>query len=164
MKKIISLVLLTTMISGCTPPPPGAGQQTGGIAKQDIGTILGGVGGGVIGSTMGKGNGRIATTVAGALLGGFLGNSVGKSLDQADAAYANQTAQRALETAPVGQPLPWQNPQSGNSGEITPQAYYRTQDGGYCREYSQKIMVGGKTQSGYGKACRQPDGSWKIVE
>jgi surface antigen len=162
--RYISLALVTTMLAGCNPPPPGAGQDTGGISKQDIGTVLGGIGGGVIGSTMGRGNGRVATTIAGALLGGFAGSAIGKSLDNADAAYANQAAQKAFETSPPGQPLPWNNPQSGNSGTITPAAPYQMADGTYCREYTQKIVVGGQSQQAYGKACRQPDGSWKIVQ
>jgi surface antigen len=163
-QKLIAIGLITALVAGCNPPPPGAGQQTGGISKQDIGTVLGGVGGAVLGSTIGGGRGRLVATGAGALLGGFAGSSIGKSLDQADAAYANQTAQRALETAPPGQSLPWRNPDSGNSGSITPQAPYQNPDGTYCREYTQNINVGGQKQQAYGKACRQPDGSWKIIQ
>ena len=33
-----------------------------------------------------------------------------------------------------------------------------------CREFQQTIVVNGEQQQGYGKACRQPDGTWKIVE
>ena len=33
-----------------------------------------------------------------------------------------------------------------------------------CREFQQTIVVNGQEQPGYGKACRQPDGTWKIVE
>ena len=33
----------------------------------------------------------------------------------------------------------------------------------YCREYTQTFSVGGKKQTGYGTACQQPDGSWKVV-
>ncbi|MEI7669032.1 MAG: RT0821/Lpp0805 family surface protein, partial [Pseudomonadota bacterium] len=117
-----------------------------------------------LGSTMGGGNGRIATTAAGAILGGLAGSALGSSLDKADAVFANRTTQTALETAPAGQALPWRNPQSGNSGVVIPQAPYQTSDGSYCREYTQKIAVGGKTQSGYGKACRQRDGSWQIIQ
>ncbi len=35
--------------------------------------------------------------------------------------------------------------------------------GDYCREYTKSIRVGGRLESGYGQACRQPDGSWLIV-
>ena len=163
-QKIMALALVTTMLAGCNPPPPGAGQQTGGVSKQDIGMVGGGVLGALAGSTIGGGRGRIVATAAGAILGGFAGSSIGKSLDQADAAYANQTAQRALETSQPGQALPWRNPESGNSGTIVPEAPYRTSDGTYCREFQQTIVVGGQKQSAYGRACRQPDGSWKIVQ
>lgn len=33
----------------------------------------------------------------------------------------------------------------------------------YCREFTRDIRVGGKIQEGYGTACMQPDGAWKIV-
>jgi surface antigen len=41
---------------------------------------------------------------------------------------------------------------------------YQTSAGQYCREYQQTIVVGGQSQSAYGTACRQPDGSWKITQ
>jgi surface antigen len=135
----------------------------GGFSKQDIGTGVGALGGAIAGAQFGKGDGKIATGVIGALLGAGLGNSVGASLDRADMTYYSNASQKALETAQAGQALPWSNPKSGNSGTITPSAPYKNDNGQYCREYSQKITVGGKTESGYGTACRQPDGSWQIV-
>ena len=136
----------------------------GGFNKADIGTAAGAIGGGVIGSTIGGGAGNTAAIIGGALLGGMLGNSVGRSLDNADMAVYDRTTQRAMETAQPGQTLPWKNSRSGNYGSITPSNYYRDDSGQYCREYSQHITVGGKTQHGYGTACRQPDGTWEIVE
>jgi hypothetical protein len=32
-----------------------------------------------------------------------------------------------------------------------------------CREFQQNIMIGGQPQKAYGTACRQADGTWKIV-
>lgn len=32
-----------------------------------------------------------------------------------------------------------------------------------CREYTDNIKVGGRIESGYGRACLQEDGSWRIV-
>lgn len=163
-KKYIALALVTTMLAGCNPPPPGAGQDTFGISKQDIGTVLGGVGGAVIGSTMGGGRGRIATTAAGAILGGLAGSAIGKSLDKADAQYANNNTQQALENGQTGQSMGWKNPDSGNSGSVVPKAPYKDPNSGqYCREFTQSIVVGGQKQQGYGTACRQPDGTWQIV-
>ncbi len=135
----------------------GAGQ------KESVGTLLGAVAGGVAGAQFGKGRGQLAATAAGALLGAFVGNEVGKSLDRADKVAMGQTVQQSLETAPMGTTSSWQNPDSGNSGTVTPANTFQRGDGTYCREFSQTISVGGRTEEAYGTACRQPDGSWKIV-
>jgi hypothetical protein len=34
----------------------------------------------------------------------------------------------------------------------------------YCREYQSMTTVGGQQIASYGTACRQPDGSWRIVQ
>jgi len=164
--KIVAVVVLASLLSACAQNGrTGTGVMSGGdINKQDVGTLAGAIGGGVIGSTMGKGNGKTAATIGGALLGGLIGNSIGGSLDNADRAAYNATSQRALETAPAGQTLPWKNPQTGNYGSVTPSNYYTNSAGKYCREYTQTINVGGRSQEGHGTACREPDGTWKIVE
>ncbi len=164
--KLAALIAIVSMLTGCQQGgAPGAGIMNGGnINKQDIGTLGGAIGGGVIGSTMGRGAGKTAATLGGALLGGIVGSSIGKSLDNADLAAYNSTSQKAMETAQPGQTLPWKNAQTGNSGSVTPLNYYQNNQGQYCREYSQTIVVGGQKQDGYGKACRQPDGSWQIVQ
>ena len=164
--RLISLLVTISMLTACQQGgAPGAGVMNGGsVNKQDIGTVAGAIGGGVIGSTMGRGAGKTAATLGGALLGGIVGSSIGKSLDNADLAAYNATSQKALETAQPGQSLPWRNAQSGNSGTVTPSNYYQNSQGQYCREYSQTIVVGGQKQDGFGKACRQPDGSWQITQ
>ncbi|HYM31985.1 MAG TPA: RT0821/Lpp0805 family surface protein [Candidatus Cybelea sp.] len=134
------------------------------IDKQDIGTVLGGVGGALIGSQVGHGRGQLVGVAAGTLIGAYLGNRVGKSLDEADRGYMNNTNAHALETSQTGTTSAWRNPDSGNAGTITPERTYQTAGGQYCREFQQTITVEGKTQKGYGTACRQPDGSWKIVD
>jgi surface antigen len=40
---------------------------------------------------------------------------------------------------------------------------YQTSSGQYCREYQTNVTVEGKSEKAHGTACRQPDGSWKIV-
>ncbi len=163
---LVAAVAAISLLSACEQggAPSRGVMQGGGVNKQDIGTIAGAIGGGIIGSNVGGGKGKIAGTIAGTLLGGALGNSIGGSLDKADMMMYNDTSQRALETAQPGQSLPWKNAQTGNSGTVTPKAYYKNADGDYCREYTQSIVVGGKKQHAFGTACRQPDGSWKIIE
>jgi surface antigen len=75
----------------------------------------------------------------------------------------SQTTQQSLETAPSGTTTSWRNPDSGNYGTITPQPAYQSSGGGYCREFQQTVTVGGRQESAYGTACRQPDGTWKVV-
>jgi surface antigen len=41
---------------------------------------------------------------------------------------------------------------------------YQDNRGQYCREFTQSVTVGGKTEQAFGRACRQPDGAWKIVQ
>ena len=53
--------------------------------------------------------------------------------------------------------------QDAHQGTYTPVKTYQTDNGQYCREFQQTITVGGQTESAYGTACRQPDGSWQIV-
>ncbi len=131
--------------------------------KEGVGTLGGAALGGLLGSQFGKGTGQLVTTGAGVLLGGWLGNEIGASLDKADRSYAYSAEQRAY-AAPVGQQITWNNPQSGNSGVIVPTRDGYDSYGAYCREFQQTITVGGQRQQGYGKACQQPDGSWKIVQ
>ena len=73
-----------------------------------------------------------------------------------------QSSAQALESYRTGETATWRNPDSGNSGTFTPTKTYQQADGTYCREYQQTINVGGEVQQGYGKACRQPDGTWRI--
>ncbi len=160
--KFIAITLATTMLAACQQGGQGV-MSGGGLNKQDVGTLGGAIGGGVLGSTIGSGKGRTAATIGGALLGGIIGGQIGKDLDNADRAAMGQATQRALETGQPNQSLPWKNGQSGNSGTVVPSNYYQNASGQYCREYTQTVTVGGKTEKAFGTACRQPDGSWQIV-
>jgi len=75
-----------------------------------------------------------------------------------------RTAQGALEKNRSGTTSTWRNPDSGNSGDVTPVKTYQTASGQYCREYQQTVVINGKSQRAYGRACREPDGSWRIVK
>jgi surface antigen len=130
--------------------------------KETAGTLLGGAGGAVLGAQFGSGSGQVLAGIAGGLAGAFLGNQIGQSLDKADQAYAEQASQRAA-TAPIGDTITWNNPDSGNSGTYTPVRDGYDQAGAYCREYQTTVTVGGQVQEAYGTACQQPDGSWKVV-
>lgn len=154
--KFILVAILGLSVAGC------ANNSKYGT-KETVGTLLGGVGGAVAGAQFGKGSGQLAATAAGALIGAFVGNQVGQSLDNADKQYAYRAEQDALEHTPTGNEVSWNNPDSGNYGTIKPVETYQTPEGRYCREYTHTVYVGGKEQDAYGRACRQPDGSWEVV-
>ena len=156
MKARIALVLLAaTALGACTTTDSGV--------KQTGGTLLGAVGGAIAGSQFGSGTGRLAATAAGTLLGAWLGSEVGKSLDAADRAQAERAHQRA-QAAPIGERISLNNPSSGNSGSVIATREGTSASGAYCRELQQTITVGGKSEQAYGTACRQADGSWKVVQ
>lgn len=128
------------------------------VSHQDVGTLTGGVVGGLIGSQFGGGAGKVAAAAGGALFGAYLGGQIGRTMDRLD----QMEMQRALETAPTGRSVGWQNPDSGNRYTVVPtRTYYNHQQA--CREYTTHAIIGGKTQEVHGQACRQSDGSWKVV-
>ena len=136
-----------------------SGQAVRNNPKTTMGGMLGAASGGLIAAAAGGG---AAGIVGGVLLGGLVGGAIGNHLDQKDKEMAMQAANRAFENGRTGEASTWRNPDSGNSGTITPTQTYQAPSGNYCREYQQEIIVGGEPHKSYGTACRQPDGSWKI--
>jgi surface antigen len=136
-----------------------AGQEIQQNPKAVLGTVVGAAGGGLIAAAAGGNAGWI---VAGSLLGGLAGGYVGHKLDARDKRMAEETAARAFEQNRTGQTSTWSNPDSGNSGSVTPTKTYQLAGGQYCRRYTQTISVGGEPQEASGTACRQADGTWAI--
>ncbi|OGZ30425.1 MAG: hypothetical protein A2835_01225 [Candidatus Niyogibacteria bacterium RIFCSPHIGHO2_01_FULL_45_28] len=156
MKKVTTLTVVLALII-CFPVISYADNR-------GIGGILGGILGGVIGSKVGKGKGKTAATIGGALIGVLIGSEVGRQLDERDKELMDKKTQEALEKSKSGHPNVWVNPDNGHDGIITPGKAGRDSNGRYCREFQQEIRVDGRTERAYGKACREPDGSWKITE
>ena len=134
-----------------------------GKQKQTVGTLLGAGLGALAGSQVGGGKGQLAAVAIGALAGAWLGGEAGKSLDKADQAYAERTAQNTLENNTTGQTSNWRNPDSGHAGSYTPIRTYQTASGQNCREFETSVVIDGKTETATGTACRSGDGTWKIV-
>ncbi len=126
--------------------------------REGVGKVVGAVTGAAVGSRIGKGDGRTAATIVGAIVGYMVGGSVGRSMDDADRACVGQ----ALEYGHDHQPVQWRNPDTGAAYTVTPTKTYQA-DGSYCREFTRQGVIDGRRQTLYGTACRQADGSWKIV-
>ena len=162
MRKLVTAIALVATLGACSQTGSTQPGQFG-MNNTTGGTLLGAGLGGLLGSQFGGGSGKALMTVGGVLAGGLIGHSIGTQLDRNDQLAMSRTTQTALETGQPQQPLPWRNADSGHSGAVIPGPYYQAAGGQYCREFQQTITVGGETQQGYGRACRQPDGSWKIV-
>jgi len=165
-------VLAVGLLAGCADQHHrggyggGYGGSQGGLGdmgpKQTGGAVIGGVAGALAGAQFGHGSGKMAATAVGTLLGAYLGSQAGASLDRADQAYY-QPAEQQAHHAPMGQTIQWNNPQTGNYGTFTPIRDGQDTMGNYCREYQSTIYIGGRPQQSHGTACRQPDGTWRIV-
>lgn len=152
----------------------------------DLGTIVGAGLGGVIGNQIGHGTGKTVATVAGVILGGVAGHSVDRNWDSGTRyrSYNNVSYVNPEPTyysyAPAPQPtVVYSQYNYGHhhhhprpvvvqqqtivQQNIVPVTYQQPAAEPYCREYSNRVVVGGRVQESYGTACMQPDGSWQIV-
>jgi len=84
----------------------------------------------------------------------------GDALESPDRRLAVEAIRHALAT---GEYSTWENPDTGNSGSVTPFVAYENLDGRSCRQFHQKLDVGGDEGIGFARACRRDDGSWEIV-
>ena len=127
--------------------------------RETSGMLIGGIVGGVLGNQIGHGTGRTVATIAGAVIGTAVGGSIGRSMDETD----RLKAAHSLENVRTGVRSSWRNPDTGYEYEMVPTRTY-DRDGVPCREYQMTATIGGRAEEVYGTACRQPDGSWKVVD
>jgi surface antigen len=126
--------------------------------KEDQGILIGAIAGGILGNQVGGGTGRVLATMVGTVAGAAIGGSIGRSMDDTDRLNASMT----LENVRTGVSSSWINPDTGYEYVMTPTETY-DMGAGPCREYILDASIGGNTEQIYGTACRQADGSWKIV-
>ena len=151
MKKLLILPLVATLV-GC--------QSMG--QRETVGTLGGAALGGLVGAQFGGGSGRAIATAVGIMGGAMIGRGIGQQLDRVDAQRHSRTFYTALENNRTGTMSRWQNLSTRSSGYTVPVQTYQKSGGVYCREYQSVVTVAGRSQSAYGTACRQPDGSWKL--
>ena len=156
MKHVTRLVLFAfalQLLAACA--------DDGTIRKRDVGMVAGGAAGGVAGGAIGGNDpaGRVMGTIAGVIIGAAVGGYLGSLWDD----YDRKQAAYALEHSPDYRQSQWQNPNTNRQATITPERTYYEPSGTPCREFTQSIYVDGKKETGRGTACRQPDGTWRIM-
>jgi surface antigen len=147
-KAVISALLALTLAACSTAP-----------SKQDQGMLIGAIAGGILGHQVGGGSGQVLATMVGTVAGAAIGGSIGRTMDD----YDRMNTSAALENVRTGVPSAWVNPDTGYEYVVTPTNTYDSGTGP-CREYTLDATIGGKTEQIYGTACRQADGSWKVVD
>lgn len=78
-----------------------------------------------------------------------------------DRQMLEQAIAQALETQVSGQAVLWQNPESGSHGEVSPLRTFKADNGAWCREYREILVLDGVEETRQGVACRSPAGVWQ---
>lgn len=150
MKNVVLILLPTLVIAmtSCAPQSLNKGQKGAGV---------GAASGAIIGQVIGR---NTEATLIGAAVGTMLGYIVGNEMDKYDRQQLNHT----YEQAPSGSPTTWQNPDSGNRYQVTPEpAYYPSnQPQSPCRKAEILATIDGKTEKTYTTACRNSAGQWEL--
>ena len=78
----------------------------------------------------------------------------------ASTAFMQQHSQ-ALESNNLGQTSSWTDP-DGSAHSVTPTKTYYI-DNSPCRDFRQTVEIDGQIEIMEGQACRQRDGTWKLM-
>jgi surface antigen len=81
---------------------------------------------------------------------------------EADLAYARAAAADALGHGAKANSVPWQNPQTGVSGNITPLATTYSEGGLPCRDFLASYVRGAAQSWLQGSACGTARGEWEV--
>ncbi|WP_225889931.1 RT0821/Lpp0805 family surface protein [Indioceanicola profundi] len=149
-----------TAVAAAAAMSLGACTQGQGPSNETLGTLGGAAGGAILGSQIGGGSGRTAATAIGAVLGALAGREIAQRMSSADqerAATAERTAVARNEA------ITWNNPDTGARGTIEPVRTYTNAEGNLCREYTHTVYIDGQPETARGTACRQDDGTWRLV-
>lgn len=103
-----------------------------------------------------------AADVTGSISAPIVRVSDDASLSDRDLALARNAASDVLTRGGKDVSQPWENPETGARGSVTPLASAYTNEGKTCRDFLASYVRG--TNEGWlqGKACRSTRGSWEI--
>jgi surface antigen len=123
--------------------------------------ILIGVGAG--GCSMSRGDGSFAKMGEGDMTG-----SVGavqarvSAPTESDLAFARNAASDVLTKGDKDSSQPWENPETGARGSVTPLAQAYSQEGRTCRDFLASYVNGRSESWLQGAACQSSQGRWEI--
>jgi surface antigen len=135
------------------------GIDQGTCDRERIGQILGGIAGAAIGSSVTHGDGRNAAIIGGAIIGVIVGGNIGRSMDRVDQGCVGQI----LEHDPDGNRVAWFDAEGGTEYQVTPEMPFKDRSGRYCRKYLTDAADDGVNRRTYNTACRESNGTWKMI-
>jgi surface antigen len=81
---------------------------------------------------------------------------------EADLAYARAVAADALARGSKDNSIPWENPNTGAGGNITPLATAYNDGAATCRDFLASYVRGPAQSWLQGAACRTAQGKWEV--
>jgi surface antigen len=81
---------------------------------------------------------------------------------ESDLAFARTAASDVLTKGDKDSSQPWENPETGARGSVTPLAQAYSSDGRTCREFLASYVNGGSESWLQGAACQSELGRWEI--
>jgi hypothetical protein len=81
---------------------------------------------------------------------------------EADLAFARNAASDVLTKGDKDSSQPWENPETGARGSVTPLAEAYDSDGRTCRDFLASYVDGASERWLQGAACRSAGGRWEI--
>jgi surface antigen len=168
------LLVLGTILAGCagkgtSNPAPGPGPSAGnggglGIPegtcnRKAIGALIGGAIGGVVGAQVGEGAGRNIAILVGAAAGTLIGSHIGRTMDEADRACVGE----ALEKAGDNRTVAWASTDGSTTYRVTPLARSPDTDPA-CRMFELQAATIAGSSTSKANACREKDGTWRVIE
>jgi hypothetical protein len=82
---------------------------------------------------------------------------------ESDLAFARNAASDVLTKGDKDSSQPWQNPQTGARGSVTPLAQAYSSDGRTCRDFLASYVNGASERWLQGAACKSGQGRWEIL-
>ena len=81
---------------------------------------------------------------------------------EGDLVIARAAVSEVLSKGGKDASLPWENPQTGTRGTVTPLATAYSQDGTTCRDFLASFVKNGSESWLQGEACRAARGRWEV--
>ena len=93
---------------------------------------------------------------------GSIASGQGPAPTETDLAFARNAASDVLTKGGKDSSQPWENPETGARGSVTPLALAYSSDGRTCRDFLASYVNGRSERWLQGAACRTDHGRWEI--